>query len=317
MELNVLGEVFQGRGIGMVSVHPYSRSKGYMKILMNMALDDMKRDKMVFSCLGGQRQRYEYFGYTPVGSSASFRCDKVNVRHVKGKDFVSSLSLKLLVPEDTACLEDIRLMHEKKPLRFERPVNAKRLYDVLNSWKAGVYAVMEGNIFFGYLIGDQKAGTITEINLKDSSRIIEGVNLFLQGHNDLEVTAQVFDGEKMAALSAFAEDYQLSTAYSYRIFNFPVMLKSLLQFRLTLGSIPDGSLSVKIGGQDTLNIAVSHGEVSVTPFSGKPDLVLSELQAASFFFSPLTPVTSSFVRENPFLQSLLPLPLFMEKPDEV
>jgi hypothetical protein len=317
LELNVLGEVFQGRGIGMVSVHPYSRSKGYMKTLMNMALDDMKRDRIAFSCLGGQRQRYEYFGYTPIGSSAGFRCDKANVRHVKGKDFVSSLSLKQLGPDDTACLEDIRRMHEKKPMYFERPVKSSRFYDALNSWRAGVYAVLDGNTFFGYLIGDQKSGRITEINLKDCSRIIEAVNLFFQDRDNLELTVQVFDREKMSALSAFAEDYQLGSAYSYRIFNFPAILKALLKFRLSLGCVSDGNLSIKIAEQDTLNIAVSRREVSVAPFSGKPDLALSELEAASFFFSPLTPITSSLVRENPFLQTLLPLPLFIEKADEV
>jgi len=54
------GPPVPGRGIGMVSVHPHSRSKGYMKALMNMAMEDMKKDGMVFSGLLGQRQRYEY-----------------------------------------------------------------------------------------------------------------------------------------------------------------------------------------------------------------------------------------------------------------
>ncbi|AEF80846.1 GNAT family N-acetyltransferase [Leadbettera azotonutricia] len=317
MELHVLGEVLQGRGIGMVSVHPYSRSKGYMKTLMNLALDDMKRDRVAFSCLGGQRQRYEYFGYTPVGTRVGFCCDKANVNHVKGRDFVSSLSLKPLGPEDAACLENIRHMHEKKPMYFGRPAESRRFYDVLNSWRAGVYAVMEGDEFFGYFIGNQKIGQITEINLKDSFRIIEAVNLFMKDRSDLTVRVQAFDREKMAALSDFAEDCQLDTAYNYRIFNFPAMLKALLKFRLSLGSVPDGKLSFKIGEQEPLNIAVSHGEVSVTPFPGKPDLALSELEAVSFFFSPLTPLASSLVKGNPFLQSLLPLPLFMEHADEV
>ena len=38
-----------------------------MKKLMNMALEDMKKQGFHLSCLGGMKQRYEYFSYTPCG----------------------------------------------------------------------------------------------------------------------------------------------------------------------------------------------------------------------------------------------------------
>ena len=44
--------------IGSVAVHPDSRGKGYMKRLMNDAIQDMKENHMALSCLTGLRQRY-------------------------------------------------------------------------------------------------------------------------------------------------------------------------------------------------------------------------------------------------------------------
>lgn len=62
------GVVFQRNGIGTVSVHHRARSKGYMRELMNEALQDMWDDGVAYSFLGGQRQRYRYFGYDHAGT---------------------------------------------------------------------------------------------------------------------------------------------------------------------------------------------------------------------------------------------------------
>ncbi len=45
-------------GIGSVSTHPYSRGTGYMKKLMNLAIEDMKNDNIDISVLSGYKQRY-------------------------------------------------------------------------------------------------------------------------------------------------------------------------------------------------------------------------------------------------------------------
>jgi predicted acetyltransferase len=48
--MKVMTETLPERGIGMVSVHPYARSCSHMKTLMNIALEDMQQDGLVFSC---------------------------------------------------------------------------------------------------------------------------------------------------------------------------------------------------------------------------------------------------------------------------
>ncbi|MDR2102064.1 MAG: GNAT family N-acetyltransferase, partial [Treponema sp.] len=177
LAMNILGDVLPGRGIGMVSVHPYARSRGYMRTLMEMALEDMRRDGVVFSCLGGQRQRYEYFGYTPVGMQFVFECRQANIRHTLGKDFLPGFSLRLLSAADGEFIEGIRLFHEAKPARLER--RGEKFFDILSSWTSRVYALLEGENLAGYFIYSPSEDTITEINLADPSRIPEAVGLFL------------------------------------------------------------------------------------------------------------------------------------------
>jgi predicted N-acetyltransferase YhbS len=321
LDMRILGEHLPGRGIGMVSVHPYARSRGYMRALMEMALEDMRRDGVVFSCLGGQRQRYEYFGYTPAGTRLVFECRKANVRHTLGRDFTPGFSLREIGPADRDLLEKIRLFHESKIARLER--KGDRFFDILSSWKSRIYALLEGETFGGYLVSNSGGEEIIEINLEDLSRLPEAVSLFLDspdrtGKSDrAAVAAQPHEREKLAVLSRFAEDYTLSTAYSFNIFDYPRMLGALLNLKARNDSLADGSAVLRIGGGKSLRIAVSGGRPSVTPADSPPDIVLSPPEAAEFFFSFLGTLVSPPVRDNPFLRSLLPLPLFFESPDGV
>ncbi len=58
-------------GIGGVSTHPGVRGKGYMGILMRHCVERMKAEGFHLSWLGGQRQRYGYFGYEKCGQAVS------------------------------------------------------------------------------------------------------------------------------------------------------------------------------------------------------------------------------------------------------
>jgi predicted acetyltransferase len=111
LEMKVAGDTLPGMGIGMVSVHPYCRSRGFMKVLMGMAAEDMKSGGMAFSCLGGQRQRYEYFGYTPAGLSCCFECTAANIRHALGRESKTSLSLRRIRCGDAEPLDRIYEIH--------------------------------------------------------------------------------------------------------------------------------------------------------------------------------------------------------------
>jgi predicted acetyltransferase len=321
VDMKVSGQSLPGGGIGLVSVHPYCRSRGFMKTLMNMALEDMKKDGMAFSCLGGQRQRYEYFGYTPAGSSYNFECTATNIRHTLGREFKTSLSVKQIGPGDTDLLDQIRRMHESKPAYILREKD--RFFHILSSWESPVFAIMEGpeQRVTGYLLCRPNGKHIHEIYMEDNSRIAEAIGVFLQTRNgsggDVTISAQPYEMEKIAALSRFAESYRQGPAYNFAVFDYPRFISPFLKLKSSYRTMADGKFVLQIEEGPRLALTVSGGQASVSETQESADLSLNRLDALRFLFSADAAAGSGVIAGNPFLQSLLPLPLFFETADEV
>jgi predicted N-acetyltransferase YhbS len=313
------GAAVPGRGIGMVSVHPYCRSKGYMKALMGLALDDMKRDGVVFSVLGGQRQRYEYFGYTPAGGAYTFTCSEANILHTVGRCWEGAFSLKPVESPDTALLDQMYALHNAKPIRIRR--DRDRFFDILSSWKAQVFAVFEGPDFYGYLLCTGGGGRIGEIVLKDYSRLAEAVGLVIgrrkeAGQGDsVEVLAGPYEREKIQVLSRFAESYTQSAAYQCRVFDYLRFIEPFLtlQFRRP----QEGSFVLQIKGGVRIRLFVREGKGAAEETPAPPDITLDPFEALHFLTSPMADVTFPVLGEKGFPRSLLPLPLFFEPADHV
>ena len=322
----------RGRGIGMVSVHPYRRTKGIMTALMNRALEDMKKDGMVFSCLGGQRQRYENFGYEPAGAVYKFSVNEDNIRHTLGREWSTRLSLKPVQSGDEALLDHIQALHNAKPARMLR--QRERLYDILCSMNAKAFAVTEGERFEGYILcrGEDRC-EISEINVHDLSRLPEAIGLYLRQRSgkweNVRVSAGPHEGEKIAALERFAEDFTQKHAYQFVVFDYPRYIEPFLKLRERERKLADGSIVLRIEGDLRLRIAVTRGAASVADITGPrsgssgagsepaAELCLSRREAIRFLFSPLAAETMPAIRNSVFLQSLLPLPLFFETADTI
>jgi hypothetical protein len=59
--------VLMAGGIGQVGAHPQRRGEGIMTTLLNDAIERMRRQEMPISILGGDRQRYGWFGWERGG----------------------------------------------------------------------------------------------------------------------------------------------------------------------------------------------------------------------------------------------------------
>ncbi|MDR2403260.1 MAG: GNAT family N-acetyltransferase [Spirochaetaceae bacterium] len=319
LEMQVPGDVLPGRGIGMVSVHPYYRSRGFMKALINMALEDMRREGMVFSCLSGQRQRYEYFGYAPIGLAFRFECRAANINHTLGCQFKTGLSLRRVSGGDRALLDYLYAMHESKPVRILR--RREKFFDIVSSWKSLALAIMEGQHIAGYLLYNPNKKCIHEITLEDSSRAAECIGLFLQageGSRDgVTVEVQPWEREKIGAFSRFAESYSIRPAYSFAVFDYRRFILPFLKLKSSLRALPGGTFTLQIEGGPRLALGVSGGEVSAPETREPADLSLKPVEALGFLFSADYAAGSAVIGGNPFLQSLLPLPLSLEAADEV
>jgi hypothetical protein len=164
--------------------------------------------------------------------------------------------------------------------------------------------------------------------LVDLSRLPELIGAFLDlldktGDRDwVLVAVQPHEGEKLEAFSRFAEDYTISTAYSFRIFDYSRFLPPFLRLKARNEALPDGSAVLRIGEEESLCLSVRGGEVSAGKAGEnqgpeKADIKLESRDAAALLFSTLSPLASPLLRGSPFLRNILPLPLFFEEPDGI
>ena len=314
------GTVLPGRGIGMVAVHPDYRFRGYMKELMNIALDDMKKDNMAFCCLAGRRHRYETYGFTPAGSNYVFNVNEDNISHTLGKNRKSSLDIKLVTSEDSSILDQIQRLHEAKSVRMQR--SREKLFYILSSWKARVFAVLDGDKFEGYFVYRTNLHDISEINLNNISRIGEVIDLVLRRRREnyfaeapvlgsISVTAGPNETEKLAVLSGLAESCSKNHPFQFNILDFKRFVEPFIKLKAGHHSVGSGSFAVNIRGTQEEKLVLGDG----TPSPKEIDL--NPMDAVKFFFSPFPDMTFPVIRENGFLQNLLPLPLFFESADQV
>ena len=85
-----------------------------MRRLMDMALDDMVREGIDLSVLGGRRQRYNYFSFEKTGSLYEFTINDDNLRHCFSADRAAYHTVKLtkLNENDTGALRNIKKLLE-------------------------------------------------------------------------------------------------------------------------------------------------------------------------------------------------------------
>jgi hypothetical protein len=82
--------------------------------------------------------------------------------------------------------------------------------------------------------------------------------------------------------------------------------------------VPDGSFTLPVEGGLRLRLSVSGGKADLRETNEKAAELPAKLpSAARFLFSADYAAGSPLIAANPFLQSLLPLPLSFETADEV
>lgn len=318
-EMEICGERLKGYGIGTVSVHTDSRSKGYMKKLMKAALEEMERENTDFSFLGGQRQRYEHFGFTPCGAVASFAFTTENARRLPHQDGV--YSFRAVSAEDTNIISQMFSLYQKRPAKVVRAKDD--FYQILLTWHEVPEVILKGDTFMGYLVRNDKGDQIAEIELCDCSELVTVLKDYLKAHNQWSVTldgVHLFETEKIKILSSCAEDVRLTNQEDYNILNYVKVLSAFLKLKSTYQPLCDGKLTVKIKDRQTVSITVKDQKVEVLQAESsdtQEDIEISHLEAMQIFFGAASVVGDFGVGLPPFARQWFPLPLFYNRPDQV
>ncbi len=295
-------------GIGTVAVHPYARGCGYMKELMNTAIADMKKDGYHFSVLGGQRQRYEYFGYEPCGMQVTFTITSTNVKHAYKELDCSNISIELLTSKDETLIEEAYNLHKTQKLAGVR--NPVEFFDVVSSWKSKIYAIKCDGDFCGYVV--RSGNSIMELVLSDMNRLPFVIKVLITKEklDEIQVNVSLFEQEKLAYLSNICEAYKLTINHSINIFDYKTVIKAFMELKASYADMPDGEVAMKIG-DETILICAHSKKITIEDYTGKPDVEFSNLDAMLHLFSPAGDFLNSTIKLPEPAKAWFPLPLFI------
>lgn len=298
------------KGIGTVSVHPYSRGKGYMKKLMQMAVEDARKEGADLMCLGGQRQRYEYFGFVNAVSSCGFRVTPTNRRHHKEvKTDAYTLVSLLEHPEYTAdCMRlfNGQLIHA---VRAE-----KDFAEICRSWSSEPLVLLRDGRFAGYASADKDGEAVREFLLEKDVPVLEAVFALVdKKERELSFSPDYWQKETVRALAGVAESCSVGNGEMIQVLDYPDVLKAFLQCKADSCGILDGSLVLEVTEQGKYRVEVKNGRVSVTETGEAAACSLPHVPMQSRLFSAANLWQYDSLEEN----SWFPLAMPLSSPDMV
>jgi predicted N-acetyltransferase YhbS len=284
-DYNVNGDIIRVAGVTSVAVHPRSRSKGYMRTLMDEALGDMRKNGIQLAFLIGQRQRYEYFGFTPCGIKYRYTCNTTNIKHFFKDGFAADISLKEPGADDTAVFDDIFHIHNAEPVHMIRP--RERFADIMATWENKTVAVYQGETIVGYFSVNKDCDTIYELRLKDTALLGAVINAYLTEYDQYEVTVEVYPHEVLyvSGFAAFAESMTANHALNFNVLDYPAVLSAFLKLKCGVFPLSDYETTVAVENHGTFTVTVANNRPSVSVTDKKPDAVYTHTEAMQAFFS--------------------------------
>ena len=300
-ELRIGDTVLKTGYVGTVSTHPYGRGEGHMKKLMAMAIEGMANDGIDIAMLGGQRQRYEYFGFTKGGINYSHRITKTNLRHVLGNADVSGIVINEVAESDMETIAKCAAMREGDPIAAKREV--EQFHIIARTWFNNLKSIVIDGEFAGYMISGGEG--ISEIKLFDIAKVNLVFKTYMEkyGVSSVHMSTGEFETELNRELAKTEEDVSVHHSEMLRIYNFNKVIGALLSVRAAYMPIEDGRRSFVIDGKP-MTVCVENGVPSVTAEADADAMQLTAMEAQNLFFAIYGDVT---VGRLPYGWNRLPL----------
>lgn len=265
--------------IGSVSVHGYSRGKGYMKKLMAMALEAAAAGGYDALTLGGKKNRYQFFGFQPTEVVMKYIFVPENIRHQKLDTGSETITFEKVVSADSLYMDDIRALYEKRPAHMDRGDHVD-FYKILSSWYNATYAVLKNGSFAGYINGggmqaDDGApaygGTqiFGEWGFKDISDFPKVIAAwFLQRKpSELIVCSPSYEREACELLGKYCENFGTVLGHSWHILNFGRIIEAFMKIKNGCEPLDDGKMTLAIekydGSIELCKLSVNSGKIQV------------------------------------------------------
>jgi len=296
-------------GIGAVSTAVEARGKGYMTQLLYHAIDEMRAKGYPASWLGGDRQRYNTFGWE--NAALTYRLSFSERSLARGE--VAPVAVEEVLPweakEHIAQLMMLPACHVRRP-RLEALLRRRGMRVWIN--KDG-YALADGQEYDYVKIIELASASGKEANF------IRAIITWAQ-NDRATVDMSPWDEERLARMMPYTNYW--STGYSgmYRINDLTALLQAAQPFMQRRAvCLRDFAVAIGIREHDRTpitTIAVQDGEVQIEAGQNAASYVeLTPITAARLFFGG--PTVPEVKRLPQGLLALLPIPIYVPPLDHV
>lgn len=272
----VAGERLNVGFVGGVSVRPEVQKQGYMKKVMDMALDDM-RTTCDFSVLWGHRQRYEYYGYSCGGRYYKHTVFDYNIEHVLKKK--EQRKLYILPAESIEGIYSyIHDLNQSRVAYVERSLEYAA--QILGGFHQKVYGILSDGRLCGYILTDKSADIITEMGLNENEMLPHVLKMYVDTFEKKKVVIMMPEYEKYMneCLCDMSEYYSIEQSGMCNVFRFAEVISAYLKLKHSTVGLTTGRFSAVLDGQP-ITILVTEEKVEVVKQADQDAVVLDKIKA--------------------------------------
>jgi len=296
-------------GVGGVATLPEERGKGYMSRLLHYVIEVMREKGYLASGLGGDRQRYNTFGWEIAGLAYSLTFSRRSLDWGN----VEPVHVEETTPGDA--LQVVERFHTYPVCHTHRPnLELQLRKQGLRIWVAeDGYAIVSGE--------DRRNLSIVEIvsaSGREAGMIRAMLDCTFGSGASLRLSS--WDQERLVRLLPYVSGWSAGGDWQYRIVGLSGLLTAcepVLQRRAA--GLRDFDVSIGIREHDRVDvatIAVRGGNVEITPDRASQTYIeLDPVAAARLFFGGPPGVDGGGL--PPSLAALLPVPIHVPRLDYV
>lgn len=280
------GATLRVAGVGGVATHPAARGQGHMQTLMQRAVATMRAEGYDLSWLGGQRQRYQHYGYEVAGTMYNATLGKANLKRAAATQ--PPLTFTPLAPTDNAGWAAAQAWHAAGgphtvwvPTAFIQRGRSWRHAPWLARTPAGTAV--------GYLVANHDGTFVAEVGAADDATAYALLTHWAATRERVNIELSPLEPGLLSRVAAVAESLTVRSSSNWQVFAWPTVLQALLQARVALAPTLPGRVVLEITGAACLAMEVDGTTARVAPTTAAPDLSVGPLEALRVLGGPLRP----------------------------
>jgi predicted N-acetyltransferase YhbS len=314
LEVVVQGVTYPIGGIGGVGTLPAHRGKGYMTQLLYTVIEVMREREIPLSWLGGDRQRYNTFGWEQAGQTYELVFTRRSLERA-GVSPLGDEGLEIEARYPSDALDVVERSQSTLACHTHRPHLALQMRSQgLRVWTTeDGYALVHGSLW-----GALSLAELVSASGRETSMVY--ALLDWTGRDEIKWKVSAWDGERLARLMPAVSHWQMNDWQMWRIVDLAQVLaraRPLLQRRAT--AVRDFELAIGVREHDRTDVAtirVRDGEVEVARGRHADSTVeWSSVEAARVLLGGPPVGLEAGVPAG--LAALLPIPVYLPSLDYV